>query len=233
MDDYNPALRNLHTNLLRIRTVTEELEGCPRQLKRLQQKTAAAEKALSDHLAAIKALKVAIHDREVSVRANAEKIKKHKRDLDSITSKKEFDALNVEVAALQTRNTGLEDETFTMMTRVEELNARSSEFEAAVTKAKEDYARTEAEHQAQSPSLLARLEEAKRFVETKINLLPADFIPTFRRLEHSEGADALAPLSGRSCSSCYTEVTAQQYTMSRSGRISTCKNCGKILYVEE
>lgn len=233
MDDYNPVLRELHTYLLRIRSVSEELEDSPRRLKRLQNKTTAAEKALADHLAALKALKVGIHDREVSVKANAEKVKKHKRDLDTISSKKEYDALNVEVAALQKRNTGLEDETFGLMTQVEELSGKVPEFEAAVAKAKDEYAKSEAEQRAQAPAWQARLDEAKRAVEEKISQLPEDFIPTFRRLEQSEGADALAPLNGRSCSACYTEVTAQQFTMIKSGRINPCKNCGKILYVGE
>src|SRR4029079_6062370 len=132
MDDFNPVLRDLHTYLLRIHTISEELEEGPRRLKRLQNKVTTAEKALADHHAALKAVKVAINDREVSVKANAEKIKKHKRDLDGITSKKEYDALNVEVAALQSRDTALEDETFAFMTQVEELTAKIPEFEAAV-----------------------------------------------------------------------------------------------------
>lgn len=233
MDDFNAVLRDLHTYQLRIRSVTEELEEGPRRLKRLQNRIAAAEKALADHLAAIKALKVGINDREVSVKANAEKINKHKRDLDGITSKKEYDALNVEIASLQKRNTGLEDEAFALMTQVEEAAGKIAEFEAAVAKAKEDYAKAEAELQGQRPAWQARLDEAKQVVQERIKQLPEEWVRAFRRLEETQGADTLAPLTGRSCSSCYTEVTAQQLAMIKSGRINTCKNCGKILYVGE
>lgn len=233
MDDFNPVLRDLHTYQLRIRSITEELEEGPRRLKRLQNKVAAAEKALADHLSAIRALKVGINDREVSVKANAEKVKKHKRDLDGITSKKEYDALNVEIASLQTRNTGLEDETFALMTQVEDMTGKIPDFEAAVAKAKAEYANVEAELNAQLPGWQGRLDEAKRLVEARIKQLPDEWIRAFRRLEETQGADTLAPMTGRSCSACYTEVTAQQLAMIRNGRITACKNCGKILYVAE
>jgi predicted nucleic acid-binding Zn-ribbon protein len=233
MDDFNPVLRDLHTYQLRIQSVNEELEEGPRRLKRLQNRIAAAEKALADHLAAIKALKVNIHEREVSVKANTDKMNKHKRDLDGISSKKEYDALNVEIASLKTRNVGLEDEAFAMMTQVEEMTGKVPEFEAAVAKAKDDYAKVEAEHQAQLPAWQARLAEAKQIVADKIKQLSEEWSRAFRRLEETQGADTLAPLTGKSCSSCYTEVTAQQYTMIKTGRINTCKNCGKILYVAE
>jgi uncharacterized protein len=231
MDDFNPVLRDLHTYLIRIRSVTEELEAGPSRAKRLQTKIAAAEKALADHLAAIKMLKVNINDREVSVKANTDKLNKHKRDLNGITSKKEFDALNVEIASLQTRNVGLEDDAFAMMTQVEEMTAKIPDFEAAVAKAKADAAAVNAEYQAQLPAWQARLDEARKIVAEKLALLPGEWVRAYRRLAESDEADALTPLTGRSCSACYTEVTAQQFTMIRSGRINTCKNCGKILYL--
>ncbi|HMP17767.1 MAG TPA: hypothetical protein PKD72_12140 [Gemmatales bacterium] len=92
MDQFSLVLQDIHTYLMRVRDVTEELEQGPRRLKRLQNKVVQAEKALEDHLAAIKALKVSIQDREVSLKANTEKIKKHKRDLEGNISKKEYDA---------------------------------------------------------------------------------------------------------------------------------------------
>jgi predicted nucleic acid-binding Zn-ribbon protein len=64
-------------------------------------------------------------------------------------------------------------------------------------------------------------------------LLPPDWLKEFRRLEPTEGPDALSPLTGRSCSSCYTEVTAQQFAILRAGQISACKNCGKILFLAD
>lgn len=231
MEQQPLILHELHTYLLRIRSVTEELEEGPRRLKRLKMKVAAAEKGLADQQAAIKATKVGIHEREVSLKANTEKVKKHKRDLDTISSKKEFDALNVEIASLEKRNGDLEDETLQMMTQVEESTAKIPEFEQAIAKAKADYAKVEAEYQAQLPAWQARLAEAKQVAAEKTAQIPEDWKAAFTKLESNEGADSLAGLNGRSCSACYTEVTAQQLAMITNGRVEACKSCGKLLYL--
>lgn len=231
MEQQPSILQELHTYLMRVRTVTDELEEGPRRLKRLLNKVTASEKALADHLNAIKAGKVAIHEREVSMKANTEKIKKHKRDLDTISSKKEYDALNVEVASLEKRNSNLEDEALQLITQVEEMTAKIPEFEQNVARTKAEHANAESEHRAQLPGWQNRLDDAKKQVTELTAKLPEDWLHAFRRIESTEGPDALASLSGRACSACYTDVTAQQLAVINSGNIQTCKNCGKFLYL--
>lgn len=231
MDNYSELLRDLHTYLLRIQSVNEELEEGPRRLKRLQNKIAASEKAYADHLTAIKAAKVAIHDHDVSLKANSEKIKKHKRDLEGNVSKKEFDALNIEIASLEKRNSDLEDEGLALMTKVEELNAKTPELEAAVEKAKAEHTHADAEYQKQLPAWKRRLADATAVVKEKVSLIPEEFRKAYKRLETNKGADALASISGRSCSACNMEVTAQQLAMITSGKIEICKSCTKMLYL--
>jgi predicted nucleic acid-binding Zn-ribbon protein len=232
MDHFSQLLRDLHTYLLRIRTTTEELESGPQRLKRLQTRITAAEKNLADHLSAIKNTKVAIHDHEVSLKANLEKIKKYKRDLDVSAGKKEFDALNVEIATLEKRNSDLEDETLQLMGKIEELTAKTGDFEQSVTRAKDEMTAAQADQSAHQAGLQARLTEAKQFVAEKGRLIPPEWSKIYQRLEQN-GADALAALNGKSCSACYTDVTAQQFAMIKAGHISVCKSCGKLLYVNE
>ena len=231
MESPPPVLQELHTYLLRVRSVSEELEEGPKRIKRSLARVTAAEKALADHLASIKNMKVGIHDREVSMKANVEKINKHKRDLDGISSKKEYDALNIEIASLEKRNSDLEDEALQLITQQEEKTARIPEFEQAVAKATANHSRVEAEYQQQLPSWKERLADARKQVAILTAQLPEDWIKAFTRLEQTEGADALASLSGRACSACYTEVTAQQLANISSGNIQACKNCGKFLYL--
>jgi len=232
MEQHTSVLEEIHTYLLRIRSVSEELDEGPRQLKRLQSRVASTEKALADHHTKIKSMKVSINDKEVSLKANAEQIKKYKKDLNAITSKKEFDALNIEIAGLEKRNGDLEDEGLQLMTQVEEAVAKIPTFEQTIKDAKANYAKVDAELKAQLPSWQNRLDEAKQQFAEKKMLIPEDWRKIFDRQELSEGADALAPLSGRSCSACYTDVTAQQVAMITTGKVEACKNCGKLLYMQ-
>jgi predicted nucleic acid-binding Zn-ribbon protein len=149
MDNFTEILRELHTNLLRIRSISEEIQSGPRRLHRLQARIAAAVKAVTDHQAALKANKVAIHEREISVKANVEKINKHKRDLNTATAKKEFDALNVEIAVLEKRNRDLEDQILDLMGQADDLAAKTPALEAAAAKANEEFDQAEAEYKSQ------------------------------------------------------------------------------------
>lgn len=231
MDNYSVLLQDLHTYLLRIQSVNEELEEGPRRLKRLQNKVTTVEKAHADHLAAIKTVKVTINDREVSLKANTDKIKKHKRDLEGNVSKKEFDALNVEIASLEKRNSDLEDEGLGLMAKLEELNGKTAEFEAGIAKAKAEHAKADAEYQNQLPVWQSRLKEATAVVKEKAALIPEEFGKVYQRLVTTEGADALAAINGKSCSACNMAVTSQQFAMLTSGRIEICKSCSKMLYL--
>ncbi|MFO0816229.1 MAG: hypothetical protein U0796_23670 [Gemmatales bacterium] len=232
MDNYTTLLTDLHTYLLRIRSTMEELDEAPKRLKRNQNKIAAAEKALADHQNAIKLIKVAMNDRDVSLKANSARIEKCKRDLNNIMSKKESDALTVEIASLEKKNNDLADEGLALMTQAEEMTARIPTFEQAIVKARADLAAAETEQQQQLPAWNARLAEAKALVAEKISQLPPEWLKIFKRVELHEGADALSPLNGRSCAACYTEVTAQQYAMIQSGQLEACKNCSKLLYMQ-
>lgn len=233
MDHYTQLLRDLHTYLLRIRSVTEELQEGPQRLRRLQNKINQAEKSLADHLARLKALKVKIHENEVSLKANLDKLKKHRKDLDHSAAKKEFDALNVEIAALEKRNSDLEDETLQMMGKSEELAVKTPDFEQAVANAKQEHSLAQTDQQAHLKALQDRLEEAKKLAAEKAALLPDEFKKEYRRVELTEGSDTLAPLNGKSCSACYTDVTSQQFTIIKSGKISACKTCARLLYVPD
>jgi predicted nucleic acid-binding Zn-ribbon protein len=49
----------------------------------------------------------------------------------------------------------------------------------------------------------------------------------------AKGDDALAAVTGRSCSACYTEITAQNYNELVREQFVPCKSCGRILYLPE
>ncbi|HMP17768.1 MAG TPA: hypothetical protein PKD72_12145, partial [Gemmatales bacterium] len=117
-----------------------------------------------------------------------------------------------------------------MMTQAEELQNKTGEFEAAIQKAKSEFARVQTEYQEQLPAWQARLTEAKTILQEKEKLLAPEWLKTYQRLVASEGAEALASLSGKSCSTCNMDVTAQQYSNLSVGKIESCKNCAKILY---
>src|SRR5437016_126768 len=63
--------------------------------------------------------------------------------------------------------------------------------------------------------------------------LPEDVKALYDRLVAAKGDSAMASVQDRTCSACYTEITAQSQNDLLQERLVFCKNCGRILYLPE
>ena len=63
--------------------------------------------------------------------------------------------------------------------------------------------------------------------------LPEDVRALYDRLVAAKGDSAMASVQDRTCSACYTEITAQSQNDLLQERLVFCKNCGRILYLAE
>src|SRR5438477_12579330 len=113
-------LREIH----RLRTFAGDLQSridsAPKQLKAQQGLVTKREDELKQGQDLVKKLKVAIHEKEVSVKAENQLIKKYEGQLNDITSKKEYDALRNEIAGVREKIRAYEDETLNTMMDLEE-----------------------------------------------------------------------------------------------------------------
>jgi uncharacterized protein len=211
----------------------EQLRRAPLQLKAQQAKVARQEELQREAQEAIKHLKVEVHAKEVTLKTTHAQVAKHQKQLNEATSKKEYDALQAEITAGRAECQRLEDEILACMAEGEEKTAQLPELEKAVRQAKEEYARFEAGQQERQAGLQAQLAEAQgQLLEAEAGI-PPDTRVQYERVVASKGPDALAAVQNRTCSACYTEITAQQYNELLQEQFVLCKACGRILYLPE
>lgn len=230
MSELKIQLRDLHALLLRVRDLREEAEAAARRRKRLAAKIDAAKKALDDHLGALKQLKVDLHEKEVSLKANQERIGKYTKQRQTITDKKQYDALTHEIDNVKQECNVLEEAALTAMASVDELNAKTPTLEEALKQAQAGAAQFEAESKAELDSHAARLAEAEATLKQAEAVLEGDAKRHYGRVAPSLGADALAPTHRKSCTGCNMEMTGQQANDLLAGRLVVCKSCSRILY---
>jgi predicted nucleic acid-binding Zn-ribbon protein len=211
----------------------EQIRRAPLQLKAQQAKVTRQEELQREAQEAIKRLKVEVHSKEVTLRTTHAQVAKHQKQLNEATSKKEYDALQAEINADRAVCQRLEDEILTGMAEGEEKTAQLPELEKAVRQAKEEYARFEAVQQERRTGLEAQLADAERQLREAEADIPADTRGQYERVAASRGPDALAAVQNRTCSACYTEITAQQYNELLQEQFVLCKACGRILYLPE
>ncbi|MBI2805251.1 MAG: hypothetical protein HYX68_09765 [Planctomycetes bacterium] len=220
-------LRSLATDL------QTKIDQAPRQLAVQQKKLASQEAAFTAAQEHLKQLALNIRDKEGSIKATQAQIKKYEKQLDTAANKKEYDTLKSEIAQEQAHVAKLEDEILAAMTETEEKTAQLPEHEKALRKARADFAQFEKDIQERLQRFAAEKTRAEGEMNAAAASLPDEVRPQYQRLIAAKGTDCLAGVHGRSCTACYTEVTSQMLSELKREMFMHCKNCGRMLYLED
>jgi hypothetical protein len=227
------TLRELHRLRKHVRHLRDELERAPRLLKAQEARLARAEESLRLALEDIKKAKVQTHEKETELKGVEQQIAKYEQQRNQAMSKKEYDAFNAEINAARNQCRKLEDQILDCMSAVEERTGKLPELEAAVRKAKEELAQFHQTNQARQASLTEELTRTQAELAQVEQQLPADVRDQYSRLVNHRGEDALSLVQEKTCSACYTGITAQNYNDLLQGAFVLCKSCGRILYLPE
>jgi predicted nucleic acid-binding Zn-ribbon protein len=226
-------LREIH----RLRVFASDLQSridlAPKQVKAQQGQIAKREDEFKHGQEAVKKLKIGIHEHEVSIKAEQQLIKKYEHQLNDITSKKEYDALRHEIAAVQEKIRGVEDELLAAMLQVDEEATKLPALDEGIKKAKAEFEEFNRDLQARLADWSKQRDSAISQISTEEAKLPEQVRPMYDRFVKSMGADALATVEGKNCAACYTEMTMQTYHDVLNQQFVQCRNCGRILYGKE
>jgi predicted nucleic acid-binding Zn-ribbon protein len=225
-------LREIHRLRRHIKDLDSKIDNGPRQLKAQQNKIAKDEENVKKAQDTLKHCKVHIHEKEVAIKSTQAEIQKYEKQLGEISTKKEYDALRLEIARARDHIKKIEDEILELMLELDEKDKLVPEAEKGVQKAKDDVAQFERDLKER----LARFAEDKakasaelRHIETT---LPDEIRAQYDRLVSFKGEDSIAAVAGTNCTACYTEVTPQMANDLARGVFILCKNCGRMLYAE-
>ncbi len=136
----NPLLKELHRLRKLIRDAQAEIDRGPRVLKAHHTKLAAQEKALADARDALKHRKADVLTGEATIKSLHQSLAKHEKQLDTLTDPRQIEAKEHDIANTKGSIAKTEDELLTAMADVDERTAKIPELEAAVSKAKADFA---------------------------------------------------------------------------------------------
>jgi uncharacterized protein len=227
------TFREIHRLRRFTHDLQEQIDRVPRQRKIQQAKVARQEEIQRATQEAIKHIKVEIHSKEVTLKTAHGQIDKYQKQLNEAGSKKEYDALQHELSDARATCQRLEEEILTGIAESEEKTAQLPEMDKAVRQAKDEYAQYEAGVQERLASLQSQLAEAQKQLREQETAIPANVRVHYERVIAGMGHDALAAVKGRTCTNCYTEITAQQSNELQQELYVLCKSCGRILYLPE
>ncbi len=226
-------MREIHRLRRFARDLQEQIDRAPVQQKAQKAKVTRQEDAARDNQEAIKKLKMAVHEKEVTLKTTHGQIGKHQKQLNEAGSKKEYDALQAEIAAAREKSATLEEEILAAMSETEERTAKIAELDKTAQTVREEFARWDKDSGARLAAFKQQLDETQARLKEVEATVPTKIRRDFDRIVRGKGVDAFAPVENRGCASCRTEITAQQYNELLMGDFVACKSCGRILYLPE
>jgi predicted nucleic acid-binding Zn-ribbon protein len=232
-----PGLAVLMREIHRLRRfasdLQEQIDRVPRQLKAQQAKLARQEEVPRETQEAIKRLKISAHEAEVSLKATHGQIGKYEKQLNEAASKKEYDALQLEIKSAREKGQQLEEQILAAMTEGEEKAAQLPDLEANAKQARAEFAAFEKGLNDKLASLKEQMAQTEAQMREAEGQVPESFRPVYNRIVTAKGPDAMTAVLNKTCSACYTEITAQSYADLLAERFVVCKSCGRILYLPE
>ena len=225
--------REIHRLRQNLKDLQDRIEQMPKQVKAQKNAVARQEEALKQAQDGLKHAKVDMHSKEVSLKEVMGKLDKYQRQLNEIMSKKEFEALKLEIAHARQAKDKLETEILEAMGDAEERAIKLPELEKTLQQTRGVTAKLEAESQTRLANFSEQMAVVKKQLAEVEATLPDDLMPHYVRISNLKGENALAPVAGRTCSACYTEVTEQNFNDLARGLFLSCKSCGRILYRPE
>ena len=148
----------------------------------------------------------------------------------SIGSPKELANLQHEVDGLKTRRSQLEDKALDIMEQVELATASVATIDSQLKT-------VEAEWQSQQQQLFADMEQLKAVLSNlkhKRQTLSAEIDPKATELYHElkeKKGTAVAKVEQGICRGCRISLSATELQRARSGSLTQCSSCGRILFL--
>jgi len=228
----NPLLKELHRLRKLIRDAQAEIDRGPRVLKAHQTKLANQEKALADAKDALKHRKADVLTAEATIKSLNQSLAKHEKQLDTLTDPRQIEAKQHDIANTKGLITKTEDDLLTAMTDVDERTAKLPELEAALAKAKADFAA----YQTDAAERVGRLKDELKTASAALAAEEAKIPPAIRgqydRLVKAHGADAFVAVENQTCTHCRVGITTQGLADLRAGNeFICCRNCGRAQYM--
>ena len=228
----NPLLRELHRLRKLIRDAQAEIDRGPRVLKAHQNKLAAHEKTLADARDALKHRKADVLTGESQIKSLSQGLARHEKQLDTLTDPRQIEAKEHDIAHTKESIAKQEDDLLNAMTDVDERTAKVPEFEAAVAKAKADFAVYEREAAERIVRLKDELKSAAAALAAEEAKIPPSIRGQYDRLVKAHGADAFAAVENQTCTHCRVGITTQGLADLRQGNeFICCRNCGRAQYM--
>jgi hypothetical protein len=202
----------------------------PEMINNLEHEIEDTKKALADSQKELEEETLRYKNLDMELATINQELDKFQKQMTSIKTNKEYDALTNEIANRKVRISEIEEETLRILTHMDDLKEKIKEYKSKLE-----------ETEKTNNDQLASLREELDSIEDKIKIKEGDrknisvridkkLLATYERVKKGRGNQVVVPIKKRACGACYKGIPPQVIQEIRKGEtIYTCDNCGRIL----
>jgi predicted nucleic acid-binding Zn-ribbon protein len=217
----------------KLRQLKVELKNAPLERKALETRLAGASASLDAAKLKAKEIEVKRKELENEVGARSERILKYEQQKLATKKNDEYQAFDHAIESLKKEIAGIEDKELEFMEAAETQKPiiAAADKEATATRAlvQRQIADIEARIKAiETQQVEVQAERAKLAAEVE-----EDLLDTYQRLFDKKDGVAVAALANEICQGCHVKAqTHIIHAVKAAKEVTTCLNCGRILYLE-
>ena len=165
------------------------------------------------------------------VRSRAERDQK-RMDAGQVSSPKELESLQHEIATLARRQGDLEEVVLEIMERLESAQSRHAELTAQQEAARADVASLSASRDTTTGDMDAEVSQLSAQRATQVGSLDDALVATYEKIRSQQGGVGAAQLTQRRCGGCRLELNNTEIGRLRNAdedEVMRCEECRRIL----
>ncbi len=212
--------------------------------RRLKAQSVKLEQYLQQHrelAEQVKAAKAAAGGLETEIKGLEAKINKGREEMGKVRSDKEYRALLLEINTFKDDKGKLEDQALQHLTKVDEKNKVMEGVQAQVDAQRKIVALAQSELDAAKAEGGTQVERLRADRDAAASRLPEPALRMFTEAATLNDGDTLAAIVEESrkhleysCGGCFMSIPVESVNivMGKPNEITTCVNCGRILFME-
>jgi predicted nucleic acid-binding Zn-ribbon protein len=234
-NELNALLSELHRIHRQLSDLNSRKAKGPRVLKAQQTHVTQLTEKLEETRGQHQRLVLEARELEKKLASGEETVRKRQGQLQEAKSNREYQGLKDQIAADEAANGVLAEEALEAMEKSEAFIAEVETAEAALVKAKEMVAKTQAQLDEETPVIESEIARCRQILADAEKGLPGNFRDLYKRLVNSRGGeDSLAPVQNSIyCGGCNQQVPIHFINEVAQGKPIQCRACGRLLYLPE
>jgi uncharacterized protein len=210
----------------RIQDALSEIEALD---GRLQEVTTAVE-AKSGEIETLESERKSLEENLSVENAN---ITRSEANLKGITTQKEYQAVNKEIASAKKLITELEDQILQKITRLDELKVELAAMQADLATLDQNLGSQKDVIQARIKSEEASVASDAKVRAERIKAIPASMLKRYEKLREARRGIAVVEARDGGCLGCNMQIPPQMYNnLYRGEELITCPHCSRILVLK-